>query len=107
MIYSDVHPGRQTRSRLVVWGWIDRLACEVARGMWLRTQDGAVVGIVAALVPTPSTSTISHLLSGHVPPTEGYRLVPLDSVDRLEGETVWLCLSPQQLMTLPLYQPDY
>jgi hypothetical protein len=92
--------------RLVVCGWIEQVRGEVARGMRVLAQDGSRVGVVAALVQTSLTPTITHLLLGQVPPTATYRLISLDLLDRLDGEGIWLCLPPQQITTLPLYQPD-
>ncbi len=94
------------QSRLVVCGWIEQVRGEVARGMRVLTQDGNRVGVVAALVQSDSPLGFTHLLLGQVPPTAAYRLISLDLLDRLEGEGIWLCLSPQQITTLPLYQPD-
>ncbi len=74
--------------------------------MRVLAQDGNRVGVVAALVQTSLTPTITHLLLGQVPPTATYRLISLDLLDRLDGEGIWLCLSPQQITTLPVYQPD-
>ncbi len=92
--------------RLLVCGWIERVGGEVTRGMLTLAQDGSMVGAIAAVVQTGLAKTITHLLLGQVPPTGVYRLVPLDLVERLDGECVYLHASRQQVAALPIYQPD-
>ncbi|MBE2198864.1 MAG: PRC-barrel domain-containing protein [Anaerolinea sp.] len=92
--------------RLLVSGQTDLTGGEVARGMPVLDRDGSRVGAVAAVVQTGTAKTITHLLLGQVPPTAVYRLVPLDLLDRLDGECIWLRASHQQIAALPIHQPD-
>jgi hypothetical protein len=98
--------GTAPRRRLLVGGWIAPVEGEVTRGMLALAEDGSIVGVVAAVVQTGPARTITHLLLGQVPPTAVYRLIPLDLLDRLDGERIWLRASPQQIGALPIYQPD-
>ncbi|HRQ38116.1 MAG TPA: hypothetical protein PLD25_09395 [Chloroflexota bacterium] len=79
---------------------------EVWRGMRVLAQDGSPVGMVAAVVVTAPTQAISHILLGQVPPTAVYRLIPIDLLDRLDGERLWLRVLPHQITALPIHQPD-
>lgn len=92
--------------RLLVCGWVDSMGGEVARGMPVLVQDGSMVGTVAAIVQSGPTQAISHILLGQVPPTAVYRLIPLDLLDRLDGECLWLRATRQQIAMLPAHQPD-
>lgn len=92
--------------RLLVCGRVDRMDGEVARGMPVLAQDGRMVGIVAAVVQSGPAPTISHILLGQAPPTAIYRLIPLDLLDRIDGERIWLCATRQQITALPIYQSD-
>ncbi|GIK57906.1 MAG: DUF2171 domain-containing protein [Chloroflexi bacterium] len=92
--------------RLLVCGWVDPVGGEVARGMPVLAQDGSMVGTVAAVVHSEPDQTISHILLGQVPPTAVYRLMPLDLLDRLDGDHLWLRATRQQIAMLPAHQPD-
>ncbi len=92
--------------RLLVRGRIDQVGGEVTRGMPVLAQDGSMVGAVAAVVQSGPTRTTTHLLLGQVPPTAVYRLIPLDLLDRLEGECIWLHASRHQIAALPSHQRD-
>ncbi len=92
--------------RLLVCGRVDRVGGEVARGMPVLAQDGRMVGIVAAVVQRGTAPTISHILLGQAPPTAVYRLIPLDLLDRLDGDRLWLRATRQQIAMLPAHQPD-
>ncbi|MFO7682839.1 MAG: hypothetical protein R6X34_22600 [Chloroflexota bacterium] len=91
--------------RLLVRGRIDRVGGEVTRGMPVLAQDGSMVGAVAAVVQSGPTRTITHLLLGQVPPTAVYRLIPLDLLDRVDGDRIWLHTTRQQIAVLPIHQP--
>lgn len=65
-----------------------------------------MVGAVAAVVQSGPTRTPTHLLLGQVPPTAVYHLIPLNLLDRLEGECIWLHASRQQIAAQPIHQPD-
>jgi hypothetical protein len=92
--------------RLLVCGRVDRVGGEVARGMPVLAQDGRMVGIVAAVVQSGPAPIISHILLGQAPPTAVYRLIPLDLLDRVDGDRIWLCATRQQIAALPIHQPD-
>ncbi|MCL4261622.1 MAG: hypothetical protein KJ069_00330 [Anaerolineae bacterium] len=81
-------------------------AGDVWRGMLVLAEDGVLVGIVAAVVVTDPAQAISHILLGQVPPTAVYRLVPIDLLDRLDGERLWLRVSHRQIAALPIHEPD-
>jgi hypothetical protein len=103
---SESVPGTSSQWRLLVCGWIDGIEGELARGMPALAQDGSPVGVVAAVVLTGQAKRISHILLGQVPPTAVYRLIPVDLLDRLDGEGIRLRASRQQIAALPIYQPD-
>lgn len=92
--------------RLLVCGWVDRVTSEVARGMPVLAQNGSPVGVAAAVVQSGPTQTISHILLGQAPPTAVYRLIPIDLLDRLDGEKIWLRAAPAQVTALPIYQAE-
>lgn len=95
------------QQRLLVRGWIDRVKGEVARGMPVLAQDGSMVGVVAAVVQSGAAQTISHILLGQAPPTAVYRLIPIDLLDKLDEERIWLRATHGQIAALPVHQPDY
>lgn len=92
--------------RLLVCGRVDQTGVEVTRGMSVLAQDGHMVGIVAAVVLSGATPAISHILLGQVPPTAVYRLIPLNLLDWVDGDRIWLCSTRQQIAVLPIHQPD-
>ncbi|MBK8989915.1 MAG: hypothetical protein IPM39_28275 [Chloroflexi bacterium] len=98
--------GTVSQQRLLVCGWIDDLGGEVARGMLVLAQNGRMAGAVAAVVQSGPTQNVSHILLGQIPPTAVYRLIPLDLLDRLDEDRIWLRASWQQIATLPPYQPE-
>lgn len=99
-------PAPVRRQRLLVFGRIDLLASEVTRGMPVLAEDGSMAGAVAAVVQTGTARAITHLLLGQIPPTAVYQLIPLDLLDRLDGECIRLRASRQQIASLPIYQPE-
>jgi hypothetical protein len=99
--------GEQASQRLLVAGWIDLVSGEVSRGMPVLVEDGRLVGVVAAVVQSGPDQSIDHILLGQVPPTSVYRLVPIDLLERLDGQGLWLRASRHQVATLPVHQPDY
>lgn len=95
------------QQRLLVCGWIDQVKGEVARGMPVLAQDGSMVGVVAAVIQCGAAQTINHILLGQTPPTAVYRLIPINLLDRLGEECIWLHTSREQVAALPVHQPDY
>jgi hypothetical protein len=79
---------------------------EVQRGMMIMGQDKQEAGMVAAVVLDCHSQKGTHLLLGHLPPTSDYRLIPLNLIDRIDGETVWLRASFEEIEKLPMHQPD-
>lgn len=96
----------KSSQRLLVRGRIDQMGGEVTRGMPVLAQDGSMVGAVAAVVQSGPTRTTTHLLLGQVPPTAVYRLIPLNFLDRIDGDRIWLCATRQQIAALSIHQPD-
>lgn len=91
--------------RLLVCGRIEALG-EVCRGMPVLARDGEVVGVVAAVVQSGPSQTITHILLGQAPPTTVYRLIPAAMLDHLKGEYLSLHAAPAQVAALPTHQPD-
>jgi hypothetical protein len=79
---------------------------EVQRGMMIFGQDKKVAGVVAAIVLDCQSQKGTHILLSHVPPTSDYYLIPLKLIDRIDGETVWLRASSEEIEILPQHQPD-
>jgi hypothetical protein len=79
---------------------------EVERGMVIIGRDGPEAGVVAAVVVDCHSQKGSHILLGQVPPTADYRLIPLNLIDRIDGETVWLRASSEEIEELPRHQPN-
>jgi len=79
---------------------------QVQRGMMILGQDEQAAGVVAAVVLDCHSQRVTHILLGHLPPTTEYRLVPLKLIGRLDGETVWLRASSEEIEKLPQHQPD-
>jgi hypothetical protein len=79
---------------------------EVRRGMMIIGQDKQVAGVVAAVVLGCRSQRGTHILLGHLPPTSNYYLIPLKLIDRIDGETVWLRASSEEIEKLPQHQPD-
>ncbi len=79
---------------------------EVRRGMVILGQDEQEAGVVAAVVLDCRSQKGTHILLGHVPPTSDYRLIPLMLIDRIDGESVWLRASFEEIENLPMHQPD-
>lgn len=76
------------------------------RGMPVRSKDGVETGAVAAVVVDLPGQEVTHFLLGHVPPTAVYHLAPLNLIDRIDGETVWLRVTNEEIAALPIHQPD-
>lgn len=101
----------QTGQKLMVSGHLfleprSGILVEVRRGMRILTQDQTEVGAVAAIVMDGRSQDITHLLLGHLPPTAAYHLLPLNLIDRIEAETIWLRASTADVEKLPIHQPD-
>jgi len=79
---------------------------EVRRGMMIMGQDNQEAGAVAAVVLDFRSQKGTHILLGHLPPTSDYRLIPLNLIDRIDGETLWLRASFEEIEKLPMHQPD-
>jgi hypothetical protein len=79
---------------------------DIWRGMPVLALDGTPVGVVAAVVCAAASPAITHILLGQAPPTAVYRLIPLDLLDRVDGDRIWLCATRQQIAALPIHQPD-
>lgn len=98
-------------SKLMVNGYIHakKLGCvpvEVRRGLNFYGRDGQEVGTVAAVVLDCDQGCVTHLLLGQVPPTAVYRLVPVGLVELVDGETIRLAATAEDVEKLPLYHPD-
>ena len=79
---------------------------EVQRGMMIMGQDKQEAGVVAAVVLDCRSQKATHLLLGQVPPTSDYRLIPLNLIDRIDGEMVWLRAAVEEIEKLPMHQPE-
>lgn len=79
---------------------------EVRRGMSVLAADGVPVGVVAAVVCHEPAHTLTHILLGQTPPTAVYRLIPLEFLDRIDGQSLWLRVSAAQIAGLPIHHPD-
>lgn len=74
--------------------------------MRVLAEDGAPAGVVAAVVCSDLTHEVTHILLGQTPPTDVYRLIPLDLIDRLDGACLWLRAPLSHIAGLPIHQPD-
>ena len=79
---------------------------EVQRGMMIMGKDKQEAGVVAAVILDCRSQKDTHILLGHIPPTSDYRLIPLNLIDRIDGETLWLRASFEEIEKLPMHQPD-
>lgn len=74
---------------------------EVSRGMAVLTQDGWEAGRVAAVVIDSQSRQISHVLLGRPHLTRDYRLVPVELIEQVNGEVVYLQISSSAVGGLP------
>ena len=91
-------------SSLVYLDQMDDLV-EVQRGMVIMGHDEQEAGVVAAVILDFRSQKSTHILLGQVPPTSDYRLIALNLIDRIDGETVWLRASFAEIGELPRHQP--
>ena len=76
----------------------------VERDMVIFTKDGEEVGKVAAVLVNGRSQQPTHLVLARSVPE--YRLVPICQVNRVSEDLVMLNISNQQLLQLPLHEPE-
>lgn len=73
---------------------------EVSRGMAVLTQDGREAGRVAAVVIDSQSWQISHVLLGRPHLTRDYRLVPVELIKEVNGESIYLLIDSEAVESL-------
>ncbi len=79
------------------------ISIELHRGMMILTHDGKEAGFSAGIVINEDEETVFVLL-GRLPVTSEYRLIPIEHIDRINGENIHLSLNCDGVMDLQLYQ---
>ena len=91
-------------SALIYLSQKDSSPIEVRRGMTILTHDGQAVGQVAAMVIDNRNQNVTHLLFSQPGQRPEYRLVPVNLIDQVKEETVFLSIRRQTIECLPLRQ---
>jgi hypothetical protein len=98
------------RQKLLVSGWVNLSAAagssvEIVRGMVVVCRDGQEAGKVAAVVVDTVTQEVAYILLCRLPQSPDYRLLPLDLMTQVTGQTVMLQIQSQDVDGLAVHQP--
>lgn len=77
----------------------------VVRGMAVVGSDGAVVGMVAAVLWDGDQQRVTQLLLCQLPTTAVYRQIPLSVIDHMSETAVYLTIPAAELLHLLPYEP--
>lgn len=77
---------------------------QVRRGMSIWTSDGQEAGKVAALVVGRDGEPASHILLGRLPEVMGYLCIPVELIQKVEGESVYILVPSQEVNDLPAWR---
>jgi sporulation protein YlmC with PRC-barrel domain len=69
--------------------------------MIIVTREGEESGKVAAVVIDPDQQTVTHLLLARPQRAPDYRLVPVELIEQVSAEKVWLAIGREKIATLP------
>lgn len=97
-------PDKLMVSGLVCLQKREGLPAEVKRGMIIRTREGREAGKVAAVIVDNEHQQVTHVVLGRTVQTPDYRLVPVDLIEQVDGETVSLGIFDQVVESLPKRQ---
>jgi hypothetical protein len=79
----------------------NQLSIEITRGMAILINDGWEAGQVAAVVVDDSSQKVTHLLLVRPHLVSDYRLLPVELIEQVSHEGVWLDLNSDAVDSLP------
>lgn len=91
-------------AHLMVSGQVDTI--DIRRGMIVVDGSDEVIAFVAGILLSDDKVRATHLVLGHVPPTDDYRLTPVELIQAVDAERVCLCLEEGGWHNLVKYQTE-
>lgn len=76
-------------------------AIEIRRGMTLVSIEGKEVGKVAGVAVSRDDQQALCLIISHLPQDPGYHSIPVDWVERVEGELIFLHAPVNSILAIP------
>ena len=78
---------------------------EINRGMVIFANTGVEAGFSAGVIVPQGGDEANYILLGRLPVTSEYRLIPIKSIDHIDGENIHLNVHCDEILKLHLHQP--